>query len=66
MTLPDPMQEFRVHLRNKMGLKLLNANKPFTHLSKFIFIDAMSINDNGSKFDNSNDHTRLDNPDARR
>ena len=40
LSLPDPMQEFRKVLKKQMPfLTLLNANKPFTHLSKFIFID---------------------------
>ena len=49
LTLPDPMQEFKEHLKYVMaGVGILNANKPFTHLSKFIFLDQRSITDDGN------------------
>ena len=49
-----------------MNLELINANKPLTHMSKFIFIDACSKTDSGSNFANMGDHSLLDDPDRRR
>eukprot|EP00918_Siedleckia_nematoides_P052646 GHVU01115017.1.p1 GENE.GHVU01115017.1~~GHVU01115017.1.p1 ORF type:complete len:544 (+),score=88.56 GHVU01115017.1:79-1710(+) len=48
LSLPDPMQEFIKF----MNWDLVNALKPFTHLSRFIFIDQMSKSDDGNRFEN--------------
>eukprot|EP00931_Biecheleriopsis_adriatica_P062415 TRINITY_DN37602_c0_g1_i2.p1 TRINITY_DN37602_c0_g1~~TRINITY_DN37602_c0_g1_i2.p1 ORF type:complete len:340 (+),score=53.91 TRINITY_DN37602_c0_g1_i2:717-1736(+) len=51
LTLPDPMQEFTLYLKHVMaGVSIINANKPFTHLSRFVFIDQQSMSDDGNLF----------------
>ena len=47
LSLPDPMSEFKSHLS---WAGILNPTNPFTHLSKFIFIDQMSKTDDGNLF----------------
>ena len=49
LTLPDAMHEFKTFhaLTSLAFIKILNANMPFTHLSKFIFIDQRSVTDAG-------------------
>jgi len=39
LSLPDAMTEFKAHF-TLFGI--LNPSNPFTHLSKFIYIDQMS------------------------
>lgn len=46
----DPIQEFGSFLRSEHKISLLNAGSPFTHLSKFVFIDQTSITDDGGVF----------------
>ena len=51
LSLPEAMHEFRGFLSMMMPfVNLVNANKPFTHLSKFIFIDQQSATDDGNQF----------------
>lgn len=44
LTLPDAIQEFKSWF--KMGIS--NPNNPFTHLSKWIFVDQSSSSDDGN------------------
>ena len=57
LSVPDPMSEFKKHF-TLFGI--LNPNNPFTHLSKFIFIDQMSAIDNGNMFKNGYGRGALD------
>lgn len=49
LTLPDAMAEFKGYFSGIMPMvTILNSDQPFTHLSKFIFIDKQSVTDDGS------------------
>jgi len=48
LSVPDPMTEFKSSLKSRFNFGLLNPSNPFTHLSKFIFIDQMSTTDDGN------------------
>lgn len=47
LTLPDAIQEFRFWF-NDFNESILNPNKPFTHLSKWVFVDQSSSSDDGN------------------
>lgn len=51
LTLPDAFHEFTSFLGAKYPgyFNVLNAHKPFTHLSPFIFMDVSSDTDDGNK-----------------
>ena len=49
LSLPDPLKEFKQFFRTtNFGFGIKNADKPLSHLSKFLHLDQQSITDTGA------------------